>query len=223
MVRLFYSCCNDDTCAKTRDWVFSDESVLHHMASTVGQAIFDAQKDISKDNEKPNSAPNFGRNNAMLQGLIETTSNLVKKVTFNKLGQQALAKASPATGALLVTCMSFSLQFAVTNTVMSGFETMIQEMAKEGKTSANNETFEEIMARMERKGRSGEDTKMETTCAVAEALLGCSQVEQLRVYFAGDIPWKRNNPPLKLDNKTSNKEKLASTPEIPTQACWEII
>ena len=132
-MRLFYVCCNDDTCTKTRDWVVSDPLIIKHVSATLGQAVASSGGGAKEAPAagKPEIG-GFSKSDAVTQGLVETVANFVKTVSFNKLGQDMLVKAPPTTGALLVTSLTFALQFAVTNAVMGDIEAMMQQMAKEG-------------------------------------------------------------------------------------------
>ncbi len=244
-LRLFYVCCNDDTCSKTREWIFNDIVLLKIASNSVGEIVTNSLNlNTSAKETGANANANASAsasNKAMIQGLIETMANLVKCVTFSKNGKITLEKSTPETGALIVTSMANSLQYTVTNTVMSDIESMIEEMAKEGDgdgdgVSSNNKNlgnFDAIMERLERKGRSGQQTKLETCQTVLESLLGCSQIEHFREYFAGEIPWKRasHSPSVAVTaaaaaattNKGKSKGKTTKEDESQSQICVEII
>eukprot|EP00605_Chrysophyceae_sp_TOSAG23-4_P001227 GSChrysophyteH1.ASY1.ANO1.1337.1 assembled CDS len=169
-VRVLYACCNDDTCAKTRDWVCSDALILHKLAASVGEAV-------SNLHQAPDPAatpfPNFSKHGDLtVQGLVETAASLVKTITFSTFGQNAIRKASPECGALL------------------------------------------LLANFTNMGRSNEKSKMETVQTVTDALLGCSQVEELRVYFSGEIPWGQ---------QIHGSGGKSASEKAPSQVCVEII
>jgi len=105
--------------------------------------------------------------------------------------------------------MAATLSFTMGSALMSdptiALQAMLASMGDESKAR-------ELQAALDEVTRMGGDkrdaTNFDASLLVLEALLGCSQVEKMRDFFAGDIPWKRTSNKAR-DMKDQKAQKLA--------------
>ena len=219
-LRVLYACCNDDTCTKTRDWVFSDTRLLGMVASTAGQ-VLTRNIGFAKPLLPAPSLAQAGNkqeethSSTMLMGLAEIAARFVKEVTFSAAGKEALAKAPSDVCALAVTGLSATLHFTMTSELMvdptTALDAMLSALGDEKPSLELKMALDKVTAELSTAKRPSFDTSL----VVLEALQGCSQVENMRDFFAVELPWRRQ--------KVAEAKQSKSGKEEPAQTCVEII
>ena len=220
-LRVIYACCNDDTCTKTRDWVFSDAKLLGMAIGTVGQVLV---KGVGTAGFGASQPAEDQLVQATLQGLAETAAKLVKEITFSTAGKEALAKTTFEVCALIVTGMAATLSFAMSTALMSDPTAALQAML----SSLGDESIAgDLRAALEKMNKIEENKQeipnFDASLLVLEALLGCSQVEKMRDFFAGEIPWKRTSNKTKDKKEQKEKDPAKEKKEEQAQGVVEII
>jgi len=206
-LRVLLACCNDDTCTKTRDWVFSDAKLLGMAIGSVGQLLVKGAGKMGFTGQSTEDQ----LAQATLQGLAETAANLVKEITFSAAGKEALAKSTFEVCALIVTGMAATLSFTMASALMAdptiAMQAMLASMGDESKAGELRAALDEVT----KMGGKQQAANFDPCLLVLEALLGCSQVEKMRDFFAGEIPWKRTSNKAKdlKDGKNPVKEEKA--------------
>ncbi len=126
-------------------------------------------------------------------------------------------------GASCVCSMTYALRFSTAACVMAGVESFIGDLGgslggvSKGNSYTNNTRSTSPNADVVKAVEEMSTEKVEsqaTTCMfLLEALLGCSQINMCRDYFAGESPWKTNAAFEKKDffgkDSTSKKGNMA--------------
>ncbi len=205
--RLLLVCCQDNSCAKTRAWVFTDHKLLAALATAIGELSsknFDpdlvlATPTLPSGGKDKKAMEEMASAKASTQAFLISAADLVKTISFSANGKDHLTKFAKekdggASGAVLVCALSSALHFCVMNTLAASLQALFSdagESSRDGGQGASvQDSFSKLMTAMrEGKGGSAAAAMAEETCLVVlEALLGCSQVEPFRDHFCLDVP-----------------------------------
>ena len=176
---------------------------MQDMAALLGKGQDQAQGDKDKEKDKAYAGYNVGAGPlAMVQATSEAIALVLKEVTFSKTGQDTVRKQAQSVGAAAVCGLAYALRFSTAACVMAGVEELVGGLgglggALEGlglKNENNNNNDSSSIPAPAPTAASASIGRVEsqaTTCmSLLEALLGCSQIDLCRDYFAGDSPWK---------------------------------
>jgi hypothetical protein len=133
-VQLWYTCCCDDVCVKTRNSVLSDKTVYHHLGFVMGEIfLYTGKSDIKK--------------NSLLLPLLMNCTKIFKELAFSTSIKTACSDSLMELGSIIC-ALSLSID-TLRNNLSEGFKSLIEVQV--------------------------------------ESLLGLSQQECLREYFALEI------------------------------------
>ncbi len=202
--RVLLVCCQDNSCAKARSWVFNDSKLLTALAAAIGELssknISPAEMSLglaaSGDSHDKKAVEDIASSKAATQAFLITASDLVKTISFSANGKEHLTKFAHekdggASGAVLVCALSSALHFCVMNTLATSLQALFSDAATPRQAGeVAQDSFTKLMEAMKggKRGNAAAAMAEETCLVVLEALLGCSQVEPFRDHFCLDVP-----------------------------------
>lgn len=192
--RVMLVCCQDNSSAKARSWVFNDKKLIANLATAIGELTsrnFTADPAMGLGLDDSSAANAATR--ATTSAFLITASDLIKTISFSANGQEHLTKFAEASdgtasGAMLICALSSALHSSILNTLAVNLQSLLG-------SAGEPEALKEVMKRMQDgqglglgANNAAVSLAEETCIVVMEALLGCSQVEPFRSHFCMDVP-----------------------------------